>query len=97
MTMVETFDGAENSGNQNYKKLVAFSLGKTTVAPTLERLGTDSAEDLFLLMAQAHLPMPRLPERAILSMGHSLHQFSTAKRTTKQAKLKATAPDDKCV
>jgi hypothetical protein len=28
----------------------------------MHALGIDNDEDLFLLMAQAHLPMPRLPE-----------------------------------
>jgi len=27
----------------------------------MQALGIDHDEDLFLLMAQAHLPMPRLP------------------------------------
>ncbi len=77
--LVETFDGAENSGNQNFKNLIAFSLGQATAAQTLERLGTDSAEDLFLLMAQARLPMPRLPEAATQAMAQSLHQLPTSK------------------
>ena len=77
--LVETFDGAENSGNQNFKNLVAFSLGQATAAQTMERLGTDSAEDLFLLMAQARLPMPRLLEAATQAMAQSLHQLPTSK------------------
>ena len=60
----------------HYKHLVAFSLGQATAAKTLERLGMDNAEDLFLLMAQAHLPMPRLPEAATQDMVQSLHQFN---------------------
>ncbi len=62
--------------NQHYKDLVAFSLGQATITQTLERLGTDNAEDLFLLMAQAHLPMPRLPEAATQAMVQSLQQFN---------------------
>lgn len=93
--LVETFDGAENSGNQNYKNLIAFSLGQATAAQTLERLGTDSAEDLFLLMAQARLPMPRLPEAATQAMVQSLHLLPTAsptaKRASKQAKKRSVA------
>ena len=77
--LVETFDGAEQSGNQNFKNLVGFSLGQATAAQTMERLGTDSTEDLFLLMAQAHLPMPRLPEPATQTMVQSLHQLPTTK------------------
>lgn len=91
--LVETFDIAEKSGNHNYKNLVAFSLGQATAAQTLERLGTDSTEDLFLLMAQAHLPMPRLPEAATQAMVQSLNQLPTAlptaKQATKQAKMQA--------
>jgi hypothetical protein len=93
--LVETFDGAESSGNQNYKNLIAFSLGQATAAQTLERLGTDSTEDLFLLMAQAHLPMPRLPDAATRAMVQSLHQLPaalpTAKRASKQAKKQSAA------
>ncbi len=87
--LVETFDGAENSGNQNYKNLIAFSLGQATAAQTLERLGTDSTEDLFLLMAQAHLPMPRLPEAATQAMVQSLHLLPTASPTAKQVSKQA--------
>ncbi len=87
--LVETFDGAENSGNQNYKNLIAFSLGQATAAQTLERLGTDSAEDLFLLMAQARLPMPRLPEAATQAMVQSLHLLPTASPTAKQVSKQA--------
>ena len=63
----------------NYKNLVAFSSGQATAAQTLERLGMVSSEDLFLLMAQAYLPMPRVPEVATKAMVHSLHQLPTAK------------------
>ena len=83
--LVETFDGAENSGNQNYKNLLAFSLGQANAEQTLARLGTDSTEDLFLLMAQARLPMPRLPEATTQAMVQSLHQLPTAKRPIKPA------------
>ena len=64
--------------NHNYKTLVAFSVGQATAAQTLERLGTDSAEDLFLLKAQARLPMPRLPDSATQTMVQSLHQLPSA-------------------
>ena len=89
--LVETFDGAENLGNHNYKSLVAFSLGQTTAAQTLERLGTDSAEDLFLLMAQARLPMPRLPDAATQAMVQSLHQLPTQLPASKPAKKRSAA------
>ena len=93
--LVETFDGAENSGNQNYKNLIAFSLGQATGAQTLERLGTDSTEDLFLLMAQAHLPMPRLSEAATQAMVQSLHQLPVALPGTQRAAKKAKTPAPK--
>ena len=60
--LVETFEAAEVSGNQNYRVLLDFSLGRLTDADVMRALGIDSEEDLFLLMAQAHLPMPRLPD-----------------------------------
>ncbi len=84
--LVETFDGAESSGNQNYKTLIAFSLGQANAVQTLERLGTDSPEDLFLLMVQARLPMPRLPEAATQAMVKSLHQLPTKLPASKPAK-----------
>ena len=71
--LVETFEAGEASGNQNFRALLDFSLGRTDEASTLQALGTDSAEDLFLLMAQSHLPMPRLPDATTRSMVDSLH------------------------
>lgn len=60
--------------NDNYANLLAFSLGKRDAQTTQERLGIDSEEDLFLLMAQAHLPMPRLPEKQTAKMVAALHE-----------------------
>lgn len=71
--LVETFEAAEHSGNHNFKTLLDFSLGRTAAREALGALGLDSEEDLFLLMAQAHLPMPRLPERQTQDMVNSLH------------------------
>jgi hypothetical protein len=73
---VETFEAAEASGNQNFKILLDFSLGRITDQETMAKLGVDSQEDLFLLMAQAHLPMPRLPESLTKDMVNSLHALS---------------------
>jgi hypothetical protein len=70
--LVETFEAAEAGGNQNFRALLDFSLGRADVLATLTRLGIGSEEDLFLLMAQAHLPMPRLPEAATRAMVESL-------------------------
>jgi hypothetical protein len=71
--LVETFEAGEASGNQNFRALLDFSFGRADEATTMQALGIDSAEDLFLLMAQAHLPMPRLPEAATRAMVDSLH------------------------
>lgn len=60
--LVETFEAAETSGNQNFRTLLDFSFGRIDDRQAMRGLGIDSDEDLFLLMAQAHLPMPRLPE-----------------------------------
>jgi len=66
--LVETFEGAEATDNHNYPLLLDFSLGRRTGDNAMRALGIDSEEDLFLLMAQAHLPMPRLPEAATQEM-----------------------------
>lgn len=71
--LVETFEAAEKSGNQNYKTLLDFSLGRINDSDTRSRLGIDNEEDLFLLMAQAHLPMPRISEDQTQSMVDTLH------------------------
>ena len=60
--LVETYEAAESSGNQNFRVLLDFSLGRRAADKAMLALGIDSEEDLFLLMAQAHLPMPRLPD-----------------------------------
>jgi hypothetical protein len=44
--------------NQNFKTLLDFSLGRMDDHHAMAALGIDSQEDLFLLMAQAHLPAP---------------------------------------
>ncbi|CAG4897031.1 hypothetical protein [Paraburkholderia gardini] len=66
--LVETFEAAEAGGNQNFRTLLDFSLGRIDDRQAMQALGIDSDEDLFLLMAQAHLPMPRLPEASTRSM-----------------------------
>ncbi len=74
--LVETYEAAEVSGNQNFKILLDFSLGKLNGAETLQALGIDGEEDLFLLMAQAHLPMPRLPDAVTRDMVDQLNSLS---------------------
>ncbi len=57
--LVESFEAAEAGGNQDFRTLLNFSLGRIDDLSAMNTLGIDSQEDLFLLMAQAHLPMPR--------------------------------------
>ncbi len=76
--LVETFEAAEASENQNFKTLLDFSLGRIHDNAAMAALGIDSAEDLFLLMAQSHLPMPRLPESSTQDMVKSLHAIAKA-------------------
>jgi hypothetical protein len=71
--LVETFEAAEAAGNQNFKTLLDFSLGRVNDLQAMATLGIDSQEDLFLLMAQAHLPAPRLPDAATQDMVADLH------------------------
>lgn len=73
--LVETFEAAETCGNQNFKVLLDFSLGRIADDTAMRLLGTDSEEDLFLLMAQAHLPMPRLPEAVTRGMVDQLQSL----------------------
>jgi hypothetical protein len=75
--LVETFEASEASGNQNFKVLLDFSLGRLADAEAMRALGIDSDEDLFLLMAQAHLPMPRLPDAATREMVEQLNALPT--------------------
>ena len=75
--LVETFEAAETGGNQNFKVLLAFSLGRIAGDEALRKLGIDSEEDLFLLMAQAHLPMPRVSDAVTQDMVDQLKSLST--------------------
>lgn len=73
--LVETFEAAEKSGIYNYQALVDFSFGRQDDLMTMEMLGLDSEEDLFLLMAKSHLPMPRLPEDKTQKMVDDLNDL----------------------
>jgi hypothetical protein len=66
--LVETFEAAESAGNQNFRALLDFSLGRINDLEAMSALGIDSEEDLFLLMAQSRLPMPRLPDTSTREM-----------------------------
>jgi hypothetical protein len=74
--LVETFEAAEAANNQNFKALLDFSLGRVNDHATMAALGIDAEEDLFLLMAQAHLPMPRLSQSITQNMADSLHSLT---------------------
>ena len=76
--LVETFEASESAGNQNFKVLLDFSLGRLADETVMSALGIDSEEDLFLLMAQAHLPMPRLADSATKHMVDKLMSLPTA-------------------
>lgn len=76
--LVETFEVAESAGNQNFRALLEFSLGRKAAPDTMRALGIDSHEDLFLLMVQARLPMPRLSDVETRSMVEQLKALPTA-------------------
>lgn len=75
--LVETFEAAETGNNQNFRVLCDFSLGRTDYRTAMQTLGIDSDEDLFLLMAQARLPMPRLPDSSTRQMVGQLADLPT--------------------
>jgi hypothetical protein len=76
--LVETFEAAESGSNQNFRALLDFSFGRKDARDTMRALGVDSEEDLFLLMAQARLPMPRLPDAQTREMVEQLNTLPTA-------------------
>ena len=73
--LVESFESAEFARNANYTTLLAFSLGKLDDFAAMQALAIDREEDLFVLMAQAHLPMPRLAEADTAGMVNALRQL----------------------
>lgn len=75
--LVETYEMAEAAENQNYRTLLDFSLGRIDDRAAMNALGIDSDEDLFLLMTQAHLPMPRLSAAATQEMVAQLNALTT--------------------
>ena len=74
--LVETFEAAEATNNQNFRILLDFSLGRRDDRTTMAALGIDSEEDLFLLMAQARPPLPRLPETTTQRMVDELNALA---------------------
>lgn len=75
--LVETFEASESAGNQNFKVLLDFALGRLAGDETMRALGIDSEEDLFLLMARAHLPAPRLADATTQAMVEQLKSLPT--------------------
>lgn len=73
--LVETFEAAETSGNQNFRVLLDFSLGRLTSLDAMRALAIDTDEELFLLMARAHLPMPRLSDSVTRGMTEQLKKL----------------------
>lgn len=56
----------------NLHALLDFSLGNIDDNHAMQALRIDNDEDLFLLMAQAHRPMPRLAESNLSRMADDL-------------------------
>ena len=73
-SMAESFEASEATRIQKYRALQEFSLGRCGAPEAMQALGIESEEDLHLLMAQAHLPMPRLPDAETRRM---VEQLST--------------------
>jgi hypothetical protein len=73
--LVETVECADAHQNTNYATLLDFSLGRLDYLDAMTALNLDSEEDLFLLMAQAHLPMPRLPQAETERMKKALREL----------------------
>ncbi len=64
--------------NQNIHTLLNFSLGKIDDLQAMGALGIESTEDLFLLMVQAHLPMPHLSDKVTQEMVEVLNALPLA-------------------
>jgi len=76
--LVDTFEKAELLGNSTAAALLAFALGRINDDQVMEQLQLEHEEDLFLLMAQAHLPMPRLTDQATKAMVKELAQLAAS-------------------
>lgn len=81
--LVETFEASESNKNENFRILLEFSIGKIDYRNAMTKLGIDSEEDLFLLMTQAHLPMPHLADEETVAMVKELKKLGLGK--TKRA------------
>jgi hypothetical protein len=74
--LIETYETAEAHGNHNFRTLLDFSLARISALQAMEALGLQSEEDLFLLMARAHLPMPRLDANITRKMTDGMHSLA---------------------
>ncbi|MCP9913086.1 hypothetical protein KBZ07_06660 [Cyanobium sp. BA20m-14] len=73
--LVETCELAERHGNRNSSLMLGFALGGSNNLEVMDQLHLEQEEDLFLLMAQAHLPLPRLADQATEAMVSDLQQL----------------------
>ena len=73
--LVETCELAERHGNRNAALLLGFAFGCISDLEVMEQLHLEHEEELFLLMAQAHLPLPRLADQATEAMVSDLQQL----------------------
>ena len=73
--LVETCELAERHGNRNAALLLGFALGRSSHLEVMALPHLEHEEDLFLLMAQAHLPLPRLADQATEAMVSDLQQL----------------------
>ena len=74
--LILTFEAAESSSHQNVISLLDVSLGRLNDLEVKDHLGIDSDEDLFILMAHNHLPMPRLSSDKTQDVVKSLNALS---------------------
>jgi hypothetical protein len=73
--LLETCELAERHGNRNAALLLGFALGCISDLEVMGQLHLEHEEELFLLMAQAHLPLPRLADQATEAMVSDLQQL----------------------
>jgi len=76
--LVETFEAAEATGNHNFIVLLDFSLGRLAGDEAMRMVGIDGEEDLFVLMARAYLPMPRIADATTQGMVDQLKSLPAA-------------------
>jgi hypothetical protein len=70
--LVQTFELADACGNYNYRALLDFALGRIDDAAAMRQLALVDLEELYLLMMQARLPLPKLDAERTMQMAESL-------------------------